>query len=256
MEEIGEIELARLLEQRAGCVQRATVCGERGPGGIAQRDIERLGIAVSFPGGDRVGKSLLGERHARTGFKLRPQGGAIKGGGVGIFPHRLTLHEQALAGMDAVEFAGELGDQPGLAFDAEQLSHKAIEVAAHGDHQFTLGLRIECGRLGAGGEQAVEQGGVIRLELCEEGAVEVDQPIARGQRGKARTETKMRVVGEAVHGHSLINLALVNRASAPLGAAALQHQSVAMPCRTHRSPAPPELGLNRDAGRPNMGYTF
>ena len=94
----------RHAEQRAAAMRRAAGLGQRRPGGVAQRDIERLGVAGRLPRRHvrrrrprSVSASpIRASSAARSAAPSKPDGSAI-------FLHRLALHEQPLAGVDRVE---------------------------------------------------------------------------------------------------------------------------------------------------------
>ena len=101
------VDPARDVEQRAAVMGRLPGRGQRGPGGVAQGFVQRL--RVGFPGGDLRGEGAFGQWRADAGFQRGAQGRAVEAGRIGVFLHRLTLHEQALAGVDRVQCQGFRG---------------------------------------------------------------------------------------------------------------------------------------------------
>ena len=72
------VEPMRHVEQRVARMRGTALGGERRPRGVAQRHIQRLGLARLLPGRDMIGECALGERLAEPRFQIGAQRGAIE----------------------------------------------------------------------------------------------------------------------------------------------------------------------------------
>ncbi len=142
-----EVELVRNAEHGVAAMVGATIRRKRGPGGIAQGHIERLGVGLLLPALDVGGEGEFGERRLEPVFEVGAQGGAVERRGIGILADGLTLDEQALAGVNRFKRTGAPGNGIDLGRDAEQLGHEVLDERAkrHDEFAFRLGIqRVGC----------------------------------------------------------------------------------------------------------------
>ena len=158
-----------------------------------------------------VGEGEFGERAAQAGFQVAAQGGAVDVGGVAVLLHRLALHEQPLAGVDRVQRMGLLRQFQQLRLDAEQGADEPVQVGAERDDQGAGVLVGQGVGVGARGQQAGVQLGVIRRQLVQEGAVQPDQPLTGGQVGVAEAEAQGGRLGRH-HGIHLLSVRVADLA--------------------------------------------
>ena len=137
-------------------------------------------------------RSRLGQRRAASRFQRRAQGGAIEAGRVGVFLHRLALHEQPLAGVDRVERARSRAPAPASpprCRTAWRRSRRDAGQAPRPGRSRPSRQRI---RRGARCQQAGVQASVLGGQMIQERAVEPDQPVALRQVGEREPEAKWR----------------------------------------------------------------
>ncbi len=184
------IDAARHMKQRAAVVDCLAVRGQRGPCGVAQRDVQRRGIAGGVPGGDVAGESSFGQGRLHARGQCGRQYGTVEAGRIGIFLDGLTLHEQPFAGVDRVQRVGGAGQRQGLLLDAEQRRDEAVQIRSGGHDQVRLIAGRQVFRFGAGSQQPLLQGRVLFTQGLQEQPVEPDQPVAAGKIGQGKTETQ------------------------------------------------------------------
>ncbi len=147
--ELHRVDLARRAEEHAALVQRAAFGGVRGPGRVAQRDVELGGVSalVALPGGHRVGEAELAERLAQCGFELGAQRCAVERfRGLGpIRIHRLALDELALHDVKRRELVVQRFELTHFRLDPEQRRDKVLEVRSDRDQE--IGFLLACQRV-------------------------------------------------------------------------------------------------------------
>ena len=181
-------------EQGAVLVRGAAGAGQRGPGGIAHRQVEGVGVGSVLPDGDVAGEGGFGQGFGDAGLQGGAQGGAVEIGGVGVFPERLALDEQALAGVHRIEAGGLGRDGVEVRLDGEERGEERVQRGGEGDDQLGFVLGIQRVRRGTGGEQTEVEFG-LGGEVGEEAAVEGDETFARGKGGGIQIETGGRLHG-------------------------------------------------------------
>ena len=83
-----------------------------------------------------MAKPLFGQAPPHPGLQRRPQRRAVEAGRIGVFLHRLALHEQPLAGVDRVERQRLARERVGFRLDAEQRGNERVQMRAECDDQF------------------------------------------------------------------------------------------------------------------------
>ena len=187
--EMGGIDPVRNPEQGAARMGGMAGRGQRGPGGVAGREVQRFGVGRRFPGGDVTGEGGLGQCLTGAGGEGFGQRGTVEAGRIGIFLHRLALHEQPLAAVDRVERPGLRHQRVQFRRNPEQGAEEPIERRAEGNHQLGFVLHPHRLRRGPRGEQAGVQRRVLLRQPEEEQPVEPDQPVTGGEVGKAEPES-------------------------------------------------------------------
>ena len=123
------VEPVRHAEQRVAGMRRAARLGQRRPGGVAQRHIQRRGVAGRLPRRDMLGEAALGQRARRTALPARRAARRRRsrdGSGYFFTAWRCTNSRlQAWIGSSAWVCARQ---RQRLRLDAEQRGDEAIEM--------------------------------------------------------------------------------------------------------------------------------
>ena len=201
--QMGGVRAGGEAEHRAPGMGCAPGRGDRGPGGVAEgaiqvfRDLGVRCVRRILPGRHLFGETRLGEGLDAGLEQFAAQCRAVDGGGVGIFLHRLALHEQALASMDGIERVGAGNERADFGLDAEQGGDEGVQMAAEGDNDFPFGLGVQGFRRRAGGKQARVQLAIRLGQVSEKQPVQADQPVSGGQIGETQAESQGRGVSFA-----------------------------------------------------------
>ena len=180
----------RHAEKDAAMVQRLALLREACPGGVAERQIERLGRAFLLPSGDMGGKGALGERLAHRFLDGAPQRRPVEALRVRIFLDRLALHEETAAAMHRIERSRRRDDRGKLGLDVEELAQEGLQMRPERDQERALVALGNRPGLRTGREQRRTQLRSLRLEHREEAPVEPDEPVTLREVGKAEAEAE------------------------------------------------------------------
>ena len=183
----------RHAEQRAAAMRGSADRGQGRPGGVAQCNVQGVRVVRALPSGNRAGEPGLGQRLAHPRFQVGTQRGSLEPGRIGIFLHRLTLHEQPLAGMHRIQIGGAASQGQRLRLDLEQSGHELVQMRPQGDDQVALFLSRQRVRFGARGQQSCMQGRIVPHQTIEKSPVQAHQPRSARQIGQCETKPQGRI---------------------------------------------------------------
>ena len=152
---------------------------------------------------DRGREAELAPGPAERLFHLAPERRPVECGR-GIRPmrvHRLALDELALDGVERRELVVSRLERAEIGLDAEQRAHEILEMRSERDQELGLRLRREGAGFAAGRTQPGREGGVRRLEVRDEQAVDPCRTLHRIEVGERESVRQLeRGRGELRHG--------------------------------------------------------
>jgi hypothetical protein len=145
--------------------------------GIGKRDLEGDDVVLRFHAEE--GRNRLRERGAVERGRLERRHRA----------DRFSLDELALDLEERDEVLVALPERIELLLDAKQLAEEGVDVGRQLEEQRRFVLGGDCGRILAGGDEAVGQGTVALLQPGDKGSVEPDEAVALVEIGKSQAES-------------------------------------------------------------------
>jgi hypothetical protein len=140
------LDLVRNLEQHAAPVPVLARRAMGRPGGVARRDVERLGVLgfVAHADFDLFGEAQFGERAAEPALELGAQRLAVEAFGLfgGEFLGGATLHEQALDRVDRRQRPVARAQGCDLGGNPNQLGEKIVQHQRQREDQILLRLDL------------------------------------------------------------------------------------------------------------------
>ena len=189
------VEPVRHAEQRVAGMRRAARFGQRRPGGVAQRDVQRLGVAGLLPCGDVRGEGALGQRLADPRFQRPRSAGPSKPDGSGYFftAWRCTNSRlQAWTGSSAMGLARQ---RQRLRLDAEQRRQRNRRDADRAPPRDRSRPWRRPHRARRVPPAAVHAAPHPRPPGAQERAVEPHQAVTGRKVGEAEAEAQRRCIG-------------------------------------------------------------
>ncbi len=206
-QQIVRIDFSGLLEEHPCAIALAACIGEERPRGIAEREIEVLGVIglVAHPVGHRVREFQFVECAAQPLREGGFQRCAVEGRSFGrlVLRHRLALHELAFDGINRREHVVPLGQREHRVRDPKELRQEPLEMRADREDQRRFAFRVERGGIGARREQSLVQRGIRSGQEFEKAGVESEEAVAavkiRELEPECERESRAASVGGRAH---------------------------------------------------------